>query len=335
MKKNPLISIVTPVFNAEKTLSKTIDSVLNQTYRNWELILINDGSTDHSDDIIREYAGKYENIKSISNENSGPGQARNAGIKSAEGKFLLFLDADDMLTENALEHLLGNLQKFRSQLSIGRHITVNEKEEVIKTCRRFDQSVMTAEEVMKAVFLHKIIPTSWGKLFITKLVKKIEFPDLYWKEDDVFLFRYLNMIERVSLINETVLKNSVSPGSLTRQIISVEMIENFFKSFELQKKYIPYHLHALWHNSRLQVLTDLYLLAFIDKNNLSDTWSVHKKLIQKTEIVIESSRQLDGFRKKVAAYFLYFSKFINFERFLFLLAFVKRKRVKALKKIKT
>ena len=101
----PLVSIITPVYNAEKYLKTCIDSVLKQTYTNWELILVNDGSTDGSLDIIKQYAQLDVRIKYIDKINEGPSLSRKSGTEQAKGKYIQYLDSDDFLQENAIEYL--------------------------------------------------------------------------------------------------------------------------------------------------------------------------------------------------------------------------------------
>ena len=101
------VSIIVPVYNAEDYLRECIDSLLNQTKKNIEIILVNDGSTDHSLEIIEEYCKKYENVVCVNQENKGVCIARNAGIDIARGEYIGWLDSDDMLKENAIETLLN------------------------------------------------------------------------------------------------------------------------------------------------------------------------------------------------------------------------------------
>lgn len=99
------ISVIIPVYNAEKYLRKCVESVIAQTYTDWEMILVDDGSNDGSADIIDEYAGKDTRIRTIHQENAGPGVARNAGIRNALGEYIVFLDSDDMVTPDYFEKL--------------------------------------------------------------------------------------------------------------------------------------------------------------------------------------------------------------------------------------
>ncbi len=109
---NPLVSVVIPVFNGEKYLKKSIESVLAQTYKNIEIICVNDGSTDNSLCILQEYQKKYPNIKVISQENRGLSAALNSAIKIMNGKYLKKVDADDIYYSNAIEEFVSLAEEF-------------------------------------------------------------------------------------------------------------------------------------------------------------------------------------------------------------------------------
>ena len=110
MKNNDLISVIIPVYNAERFVAQTLDSVLEQTYENWEAILVNDGSTDNSLDILQKYAQKDARFKIIDKKNGGVSAARNDGLKKAAGEYITFLDADDLWYPQFLEFMLQALQ---------------------------------------------------------------------------------------------------------------------------------------------------------------------------------------------------------------------------------
>ena len=109
--KTPDISIIIPIYNSEEYLAQTIESVMNQTYKNIEIILVNDGSTDGSKEICEEYAQKDKRIKVINQENSGNAEARNCGMKNASGKYYMFLDSDDLYEPDACENMLNEIER--------------------------------------------------------------------------------------------------------------------------------------------------------------------------------------------------------------------------------
>ena len=102
--KSPTISVIVPVYNAEKTLRRCVDSILAQTFEDFELILINDGSKDQSGDICDEYAAKDSRVKTIHKTNGGVSSARNAGLRIAQGEYIAFIDSDDYIDN---DYLLG------------------------------------------------------------------------------------------------------------------------------------------------------------------------------------------------------------------------------------
>lgn len=112
------ISVIIPVYNVEKYLDKCILSVLKQTLKNIEIILVNDGSTDSSAEIIKKYSNKYDNIKVVTKENGGLSSARNAGLAIAEGKYITFLDSDDYITKNYLKNLYDAAERNNSDMAV-------------------------------------------------------------------------------------------------------------------------------------------------------------------------------------------------------------------------
>lgn len=133
---NPLISIAVPVYNAEKYLSCCVDSILNQTFKNFELLLINDGSTDKSGKICDEYAQCDKRIKVIhKSNNTGVSDTRNCALDVAKGKYIIFMDADDYWTiETALEQLFIIAEEYNLDIIRGEYRAVNENEELLFSC---------------------------------------------------------------------------------------------------------------------------------------------------------------------------------------------------------
>jgi len=123
----PLVSVITPVYNAEKFISETIQSVLHQTYDNWELILVDDGSTDHSLDIIAKFTQAYSNIVLFKNDkNSGAAITRNRGTEEAKGEYIAFLDADDLWLPTKLEKHIQFMRNQELQVSFSSYELMDE-----------------------------------------------------------------------------------------------------------------------------------------------------------------------------------------------------------------
>ena len=192
MKENPLISVIIPVYNAEKYLPKCVDGILMQTYTNVEVILVNDAATDNSGILCAKYEQDYKNVKVITKENGGAGMARNAGLDQASGEWIIFQDADDYWDDkNGLENLLKFYQSVEYNVDI---IFFNYKRYFQQDNEFVDRPDFSKElietidkdEKVKKLFANAFIPAPpWGKLIRRKFLldNKIYFPNLRSSED--------------------------------------------------------------------------------------------------------------------------------------------------------
>jgi glycosyltransferase involved in cell wall biosynthesis len=329
----PKISVIIPFYNEEDVLEKAVLSALNQSYSNIEIILINDGSTDNSKKIAEKICKKQYNCNLISIKNSGPGIARNIGINRATGKYICFLDADDLLSYNSLEILLNNIKNNNSDLSIGMYQMLNKNKEVIKKKIYQGNKLVTSNQVIKALITKKITPVSWAKLYKTNIAKNCEFPNLFWKEDDVFLLKYLLLSKNVSIINKVVVLNNCRNNSLTRQTISDKMISEIVKSFQIQDRLIPKKYEKELVQSKIESLLNLFLILKIDSDKLAEKnrKSILKSLFKFADKISENSNiHKITFKKKVLLFCL---KREN-NLLLNLIYLLKQKQINKLKLIK-
>ena len=125
MLEKELISIIVPIYNVEKYLRQCLDSILNQTYQNFECLLINDGSLDNSADICREYVSKDSRFKYFEKENGGVSSARNLGIECSRGEYITFIDSDDWVDYDYLEVLYNSLVDERADIAISTYKQFN------------------------------------------------------------------------------------------------------------------------------------------------------------------------------------------------------------------
>lgn len=122
-----LISIIVPIYNAEKYLKRCLDSILNQSYQNIEIILINDASTDRCDEICEQYSKQYSQIKYLKNSNQGVSESRNIGIEIASGSYITFVDSDDYIEKDHIETLVEDVYIYKSDVIVGNYRMKNEK----------------------------------------------------------------------------------------------------------------------------------------------------------------------------------------------------------------
>lgn len=187
------VSIVLPFYNAEKFLSKCIESILAQTYTDFELILVNDGSVDCSGKIAQDYAKKDSRVQLISKNNTGVSDSRNVGMKKASGEFLMFVDADDWLANAALDKLVHGL--IDSGCDLATSAIWNEYTTGYEVVSGHKTGVVTAEEALIALYNDGFFrPVVWGKLYRTAHLKKHNIlfdPNIHYSEDVLFVTKVL------------------------------------------------------------------------------------------------------------------------------------------------
>ena len=225
------ISVIVPIYNAEKYLNKCIDSLINQTKKELEFILINDGSTDRSEEIIKGY--KDKRIKYFKNKNQGIGKTRNFGIEKASGKCLMFLDSDDYLSEDACEVMYEKMEKEKLDLVICNfyQVTGNHKEEV--RIKEFDNtSLKENKELLLEVNL-----SPWNKLYKSELIKKnnIKFIEDLKYEDAPFVVEAMDKAKEIGQIKSPLNYYVVHKNSETT--VRDEKIFDIIKIMDKIRKY--------------------------------------------------------------------------------------------------
>lgn len=203
-----LVSIILPVYNAEDYLEKCIQSILNQEYKNIELIIVNDGSTDNSDYVCRKFSKSDQRVRYYLQENSGPSVARNKGIEIAAGEYVQFIDADDYLEINSIETLVTNIED--SDLVIAGYRNVyseneNKKSINVQPSKTSLYPKETFLDIFGDILEKQLFHYTWHKLYRTEIVKQIKFLDeMKIGEDLIFNLDYMDIAENITLINEVV-----------------------------------------------------------------------------------------------------------------------------------
>jgi glycosyltransferase involved in cell wall biosynthesis len=163
-----MISVIIPVYNVEQHISECLESIVAQTYKNIEIIVVNDGSTDKSEEIIKSYLEKFKNINYIYQENKGVSEARNLGLKNAKGEYILFVDSDDFLDKNMIEKMYNNANKYQSDVVISGHIRFYETQSFKNKIINYDEyedNIYNGNQVLDLMLSLKVKGYLWDKLF--------------------------------------------------------------------------------------------------------------------------------------------------------------------------
>ena len=178
----PLVSVIVPVYKTEKFIHRCIDSVLNQTYSNWEMILIDDGSPDACGQICDSYAEKDDRIHVIHQEYQGQGAARNAGLEVGRGDWLYFLDSDDFLVPEALEIMLVYTQNGTCDIVMAGYSIIRPGKRPM-ACSSSWKKTRELVDIQKDILLNRLPNFVWGKLYRKILWNEVRFPVSQLLED--------------------------------------------------------------------------------------------------------------------------------------------------------
>lgn len=199
----PLVTIIIPVYNTEKYLKKCLNSVVNQTYKNLEIILINDASSDNSLAILENYAKKYKNVKLVNNPvNLGVSISRNIGLDCTNGDYIYFLDSDDFIRNDAIEKLVNLATLYDVPLVEAKYKSVFTSHEP-KVITKSENRYINLEKDKEAIKNHDCI--ACNKLYSHDLIKdNIRFPEKLSYEDNAFVYPLLTIAKRSIITNEVL-----------------------------------------------------------------------------------------------------------------------------------
>lgn len=222
MEQDTLISVIVPVYNVEEYLPRCVDSILAQTYRNLEIILVDDGTKDHSDEICDAYAQKDPRIKVIHKENGGLSSARNAGIDAARGEYLAFVDSDDWIEPDMYAHMLSTARKYGVKLVCGGRYDVSSRtgEKKVGLCPP-REAVISGEELVRRIFLWESVDSAaWDKLYHRSLFREIRYPVGKICEDVPTTYRIALDAGKAAMCDKPFYNYFHRPGSITNASVS-------------------------------------------------------------------------------------------------------------------
>ena len=305
-----LVSIIVPIYNAEKYLDSCIQSVLRQTYTNWELILIDDGSTDKSGRIAEEYGFAHERITVFHQKNLGVSLARNQGIDEATGNYVVFLDADDELIEDCLAKTVNIAEETNADVVAGRSC---ENQELFQ-----DRIIWTGAEALEnSLKDHLFTYSACAKLIRREFIGKTRFtPDIRINEDSYFVFQLLCKQNVFVLTNDVIYFYRANSESSSRTVFS-EKYFDILKVSDLKYKKIEEQfpqMHDLAKNMLLKArMNVLRILAVRTRDEYRD---VEKKLLEyildNKEDYIPSSKECNQWMFILSHHLFYVYKFAHY-----------------------
>lgn len=232
---NPLISVIIPIYNVECYLKTCIDSIVNQTYSNLEIILVDDGSPDKCPEICDEYAKKDNRVKVIHQENGGLAHARNVGIANSNGEYLTFVDSDDYVSDDYVESLYKGLIESDADISVASLIVFKESSLSCVTHKREPFVEVKKNDYFKeyaSIKAEKSMPfiTAWNKLYKKELFDGIKYPKGKLYEDAFTTYKLIERARKVVYSTTKLYYYRLNPQSILGQSFKekhLEMVEAF------------------------------------------------------------------------------------------------------------
>lgn len=261
----PKVSIIVPVYKAEKYLNRCIDSILAQTFTDWELLLIDDGSPDRSGDICDEYAKKDIRIRVFHKKNGGVSSARNLGLYNVQGEYVTFVDSDDWIDVNTLNVCFSQIEIYDLDIL---QFSYTRNERKLGNVLDFESHVCTLKDYINE---KKLLLCVWGTIFSVDVIKQnhIRFNDkMKLAEDQLFVLSCMELSKRIMRIPNILYYYYDNPCSATNNERSEDLIYSSFQCIEFKKQ------HPLFAFR----LDDL-VLFFIEKLILKGKFAIAYKLL--------------------------------------------------------
>lgn len=250
-----LISIIIPAYNCEKTISRCIESILCQTYKNIEIIIVDDGSIDNTYSIVQNYSSMDNRIKGVTQENGGPGSARNKGLKLAKGDFFAFVDADDTVEPTYIESMVRVADKENLELVISNIVVQGKKRKKSSDCC----TIINNEEEIKSKIIQMIkqgrLNSPIAKLYRKDIQKNNEVympTGIDIGEDLQFNLAYIQYVKKIGLLDSNLYNYYTENSTLTKKyrrneydlrIQNIKKLELFLKDNCIEDKQFIYYLY--------------------------------------------------------------------------------------------
>ena len=338
------VSIICPIYKATKYLSRCVGSVLQQTFTDFELILVDDGSPDKSGELCDRYAKKDSRIKVIHKENGGVSSARNAGLDVAKGKYITFIDSDDWISKNYLQVLFGATQKSGSDFSI----CALEKRDI--SCwvlsledNVFDITSLSSEDFV-SLFNKEIFCGPYAKFYLNEIIQKqgVRFkPHVRFGEDAIFVREYLMHCKKVCIKSEPLyFYNKLNETSATKKFDpeiskwSKMLADNYLKflnSFNIKLGYVNKAISE-YSFERFCGCTTCYIQGLDKKDaiiEIEKTYFNFEEYIKLDELWVKSEKKKDVreaiFSKNFELVYNIFNKALNGHKLRRTLGKIKRK----------
>ncbi len=303
----PLISVIVPVYNVEKYINKCIDSILAQTYKNLEIILVDDGSPDRCDQICDEYAEKDNRVRVIHKKNEGQAVARNYALEICKGDYIAFVDSDDFIEADMFEVMLNAISQGDYDVAVCGAKFCECKTGRIQSVSYVNRKLSgDASLLIKRYLTGKVRSVMWDKIYRAELFKTVRFPSLRCREDAYVLPELLGEANGFVEIPDCKYIQNIREGSTEQKAFDLGKLEATVAVYEHQREYIKANYPQYCSLTELMMVKMYrnFLSEVVVKNNTREKDDVYIKLfegfkeeISKVNIKILDDKETEEFKK--------------------------------------
>lgn len=320
MSNNELISVIVPVYKVEEYLKKCVDSIINQTYSNLEIILVDDGSPDNCGKICDEYAKSDARVKVIHKENGGLSSARNAGLDVAKGEYISFVDSDDMIKESFIEVLYKLCIDNKCDISECGYLRFQSEDELLnKNKATASIKVYSNYEMQKKIYDEECVKTVvvWNKLYKKYIYEKMRFPFGKIHEDEYTTYKAFFVSKtNVAVTDLNLYFYRINQNGITGQKFNTKRLDALGALEERKKFYLKNgekELYEMAVNSYMAMLVEYY---FKIKENVDDSEKHLENIRKETNKNVKEILKIRNINWKVRLLYQVFSISPNLYSFL-------------------
>ena len=308
--KNILVSIIVPVYNVEDYIDQCIERIVDQTYSNLEIILIDDGSTDDSGKIIDNWAKKDSRITVVHQENAGLSAARNIGIVNSHGKWLSFIDSDDYVSPKYIEVMLSAANTTKAQLVISNYSEVDETTNAIGNIKHNPVGIYNVRKFWTLFYSKKsnIVPlvVSWNKLYMRDIFNNIKFKPNIINEDEEIIYSIIKNAKKIAIISNSLYYYRINrDGSIMNNINNTVIRKSIYDiyNFRIRKMYDD-GLYDIAHQAN-----SITIFNLINEYSLNPTLTNKSTLVTKLKLLKDNTAILRENGVKVSFKEIVYSNF--------------------------
>ncbi len=257
-----MVSVIIPIYNSDQYIGRCLDSVLKQTYKDLEVILVDDGSVDDSGKICDDYAVRESRVKVFHQKNSGASIARKNGIGYAKGELLTFVDSDDIVENDYIERLFNAMQKFRVEIVACDQIKHVEGTDVV--VEKDKESILLDEKELHDRFFKYQFWGFWGKIYHRSVFENVYFPQYTINEDYVVMAQLFDKYKQMAYVPIGLYHYMVHPSSLSHQPLSSRMFDEYYNKLWVVDFYKKNNLYYIKNAEAQMVETCIKLIGKIN-----------------------------------------------------------------------